>query len=145
MKRRSVVCLINIGLGLFVAYMFLLYIRERNISTTQYNIACNIVNIDMRHSSRQHPIVEVIYRNRKYTTNITNGERLQIGYNTTTFYYDELLDRVFCRNSGIERGLYVAILLFVWSFLFWSNSNITVNKERNKFWLCSKLDVRNEK
>ena len=130
MKRRSIVCLINIGLGLFVAYMFLLYIRERNITATEYNIACNIVNIDMRHSSRQHSTVEVIYRNKKYTTNIANGERLQIGYNTTTFYYDELLDRVFCRNSGIERGLYVVILLFVLSFLFWLNPNLTVKKRK---------------
>lgn len=117
-----------------MAYMFLLYIRERNITATEYNIACNIVNIDMRYSSRQHSTVEVIYRNKKYTTNIANGERLQIGYNTTTFYYDELLDRVFCRNSGIKRGLYIAILLFVASFLFWSISKITVNKESNKFW-----------
>lgn len=45
MKRKIIVCLINIGLGFFVAYMSLLYIRERNISTTQCNIACNIVNI----------------------------------------------------------------------------------------------------
>lgn len=133
MKRKIIVCLINISLGFFVAYMSLLYIRERNISTTQCNIACNIVNVYMEHSSRQHPTVEVIYRNRKYTTNIANGERLQNGYNTTTFYYDELLDRVFCRNSGIERGLYVVILLFVLSFLFWLNPNIIVKKGSNKF------------
>lgn len=57
--------------------------------------------------------MEVIYRNKKYTTNIANGERLQIGYNTTTFYYDELLDRVFCRNSGIERGLVIYSYLTV--------------------------------
>lgn len=133
MKRKNIVCLINIGLGFFVVYMSLLYIRERNISTTQCNIACNIVNVYMEHSSRQHSTVEVIYRNRKYTTNIANGERLQNGYNTTTFYYDKLLDRVFCRNSGIERGLYVVILLFVLSFLFWLNPNIIVKKGSNKF------------
>ena len=127
-------------MGFFVAYMYLLYIRERNIATTQNNIACNIVNIDMEYSSRQHPTADIIYQDRKYTTNVANGERLQIGYNNTTFYYDELLDRVFCRNSDIERGLYISILLFVLSFLFWLNPNTTVmlqigncqNKKNNK-------------
>src|SRR3712207_7420353 len=44
-----------------------------------------------------------------FRSNISVGNSLQIGYNNDTFYYDELLDRVFCHDPGIEKGLYVAI------------------------------------
>lgn len=131
MRRKIIIILINFGLGLFTAYMSLLYVRETYISENQDNITCNIIKLNLEHSSRQHPTAALIYHNKKYIANINIGDSLQIGVNNTTFFYDELLDRVFCRNSGIEKGPYVALAFFVLSFLFWLEPRTDVNKKRN--------------
>ena len=83
--------------------MFLLYSRETYISENRDNIVCNIIKLNMEHSSRQHPTATLIYQNKKYITNITDSNNLQIGFNNTSFFYDELFNRVFCRNSGVEK------------------------------------------
>ena len=132
MMRRSIIILINLSLGLFTAYMLVVHIRETNISTHQGHIACTILKLDQEYTSRQHPTADIIYQNKQYTTNISVGNSLQIGYNNDTFYYDELLDRVFCHDPGIEKGLYVAIFLFISSFLFWLNPNTVFKNERKR-------------
>lgn len=121
--QKIVVILINLSIGLFTAYSYLLYVRETKIQNTQDNIACNIIELHLEHSSRQHPTAVIVYRNKEYHTGINLGDSLQLGENNTIFYYDELLDRVFCRNSGIERGLIVIVVIFVLSFLFWLAPN----------------------
>lgn len=45
MGRKIVVAMINIAVGLFTAYMFIVSDRETKISTTQSNIACEIINL----------------------------------------------------------------------------------------------------
>ena len=119
MGRKIVVAMINIAVGLFTAYMFIVSDRETKISTTQSNIACEIINLDLRSGSRHHPSADIIYQGKKYDTVINKRDSLQLGFNTTTFFYDEKLDRVFCRDSGIERGKYVAFICFLLSFLLW--------------------------
>jgi len=52
MGRKIVVAMINIAVGLFTAYMFIVSDRETKISTTQSNIACEIINLDLRSGSR---------------------------------------------------------------------------------------------
>lgn len=128
MRRKIVIILINFSIGLFTAYLSLLYVRESYISTHQSNIACNIINLSLEYSSRQHPTADILYQNKKYVTKITDGDNLQVGLNDTTFFYDEMLDRVFCRNSGIRNGLYAALILFVLSFLLWINPNASKKK-----------------
>lgn len=128
MRRKIVIILINFSIGLFTAYLSLLYVRESYISTNQSNIACNIINLSLEYSSRQHPTADILYQNKKYVTKITDGDNLQVGFNDTTFFYDEMLDRVFCRNSGIRNGLYAALILFVLSFLLWINPNASKKK-----------------
>ena len=54
MGRKIVVAMINIAVGLFTAYMFIVSDRETKISTTQSNIACEIINLDLRSGSRHH-------------------------------------------------------------------------------------------
>lgn len=46
MGRKIVVAMINIAVGLFTAYMYIVSDRETKISTTQSNIACEIINLD---------------------------------------------------------------------------------------------------
>ena len=123
MRNRIVVILINIGLGLLTAYSFLVSVRETKISTTQSNIACNIVKLDLEHTSRQHPKAYIVFLNKEYITSITpkDCDSLQLGPNHTTFFYDELLDRVFCRDPGIKKGAYMVLICFLLSFLFWFN------------------------
>ena len=109
--------------------MYLAYVRETEIQNTQDNIACNIIELNhLKYRFRQHPTAVIAYRNKEYHTSINLGDSLQLGVNNTIFYYDELLDRAFCRNSGIERGLYVIIAIFVLSFLFWLAPNTSDNK-----------------
>ena len=117
MGRKIVVAMINIAVGLFTAYMFIVSDRDTKISTTQSNIACEIINLDLRSGSRHHPSADIIYQGKKYDTVINKRDSLQLGFNNTTFFYDEKLDRVFCRDSGIERGKYVAFICFLLSFL----------------------------
>ena len=123
MGRKIVVAMINIAVGLFTAYMFIASDRETKISKTQSNIACEIINLD-------HPSADIIYQGKKYDTVINKRDSLQLGFNTTTFFYDEKLDRVFCRDSGIERGKYVAFICFLLSFLLWLEANKDVNKKK---------------
>ena len=52
MGRKIVVAMINIAVGLFTAYMYIVSDRETKISTTQSNIACDIINLDLRSGSR---------------------------------------------------------------------------------------------
>lgn len=132
-RRKIIIILINFGLGFFTIYMFLLYSRETYISENRDNIVCNIIKLNMEHSSRQHPTATLIYQNKKYITNITDSNNLQIGFNNTSFFYDELFNRVFCRNSGVEKGLYVAIVFFMLSFLLWLDPNTDVNNKRKRF------------
>ena len=134
MRRKIVIMLINLGLGFFTVSMFLISARETYISETRDNITCDIIKLDLEYSSRQHPTATLIYQNKEYITYINSVDSLQIGLNNTTFFYDELFDRVFCRNSGIAKGQYVALVFFILSFLLWlePNSNINNMKKRHK-------------
>lgn len=134
MRRKIVIMLINLGLGFFTVSMFLISARETYISETRDNIICDIIKLDLEYSSRQHPTATLIYQNKEYITYINSVDSLQIGLNNTTFFYDELFDRVFCRNSGIAKGQYVALVFFILSFLLWlePNSNINNKKKRHK-------------
>lgn len=132
MGIKIIVAIINIAVGLFTAYMFLVSDRETKISATQNNIACEIIKLDLRSSSRHHPSADIIYQGKKYDTAIKKSDSLQLGFNNTTFFYDEKLDRVFCRNSGIDRGKYVALICFLLSFLLWLEANADTNKKKNK-------------
>ena len=123
MGRKIVVAMINIAVGLFTAYMFIVSDRETKISTTQSNIACEIINLDLRSGSRHHPSADIIYQGKKYDTVINKRDSLQLGFNNTTFFYDEKLDRVFCRDS-------VAFICFLLSFLLWLEANKDVNKKK---------------
>lgn len=125
MGRKIVVAMINIAAGLFTAYMFIVSDRETKISKTQSNIACEISG------SRHHPSADIIYQGKKYDTVINKSDSLQLGFNNTTFFYDEKLDRVFCRDSGINRGKYVALICFLLSFLLWLEANKDANKKKN--------------
>ena len=129
MGRKILVALINIAVGLFTAYMFLISERESKISTTQSNIACQIIELDLRSSSRHHPSADIIYQGKKYNTSINKSDNLQIGFNDSTFFYDDLLDRAFCRNSGVERARWVALIIFFLSFLLWVEANTDTNKK----------------
>lgn len=62
MGRKIVVAMINIAVGLFTAYMYIVSDRETKISTTQSNIACEIINLDLRSGSRHHPSADIIYQ-----------------------------------------------------------------------------------
>ena len=73
---------------------------------------------------------DIIYQGKKYNTVINKRDSLQLGFNNTMFFYDEKLDRVFCRDSGIERGKYVAFICFLLSFLLWLEANKDVNKKK---------------
>ena len=118
-KNKICIVLINVALGLFAAYTCLLCIRETHITKTQDTIVCNITKLYQKSGRSHHPKDYIVYRNKEYVSDINLGDSLRTGYNTTTFYYDEMLDRVFCRNSGIERGMYVIVIIFLLSFLFW--------------------------
>lgn len=132
MGRKILITLINIAVGLFTAYMFLISERESKISTTQSNIVCQIIELDLRSGSRHHPSADIIYQGKKYNTSINKSDNLQIGFNDSTFFYDNLLDRVFCRNSGVERARWAALIIFFLSFLLWLEPNTDANKKRNK-------------
>lgn len=118
-KNKICIVLINVALGLFAAYTCLLCIRETHITKTQDTIVCNITKLYQKSGRSHHPKAYIVYRNKEYVSDINLGDSLRTGYNTTTFYYDEMLDRVFCRNSGTERGMYVIVIIFLLSFLFW--------------------------
>lgn len=124
--------LINLGLGFFTVSMFLISARETYISETRDNITCDIIKLDLEYSSRQHPTATLIYQNKEYITYINSVDSLQIGLNNTTFFYDELFDRVFCRNSGIAKGQYVALVLFILSFLLWLEPNSNINNKKKR-------------
>lgn len=132
MRRKIVIMLINLGLGLFTVSMFLISARETYISETRDNITCDIIKLDLEYSSRQHPTATLIYQNKEYITYINSVDSLQIGLNNTTFFYDELFDRVFCRNSGIAKGQYVALVLFILSFLLWLEPNSNINNKKKR-------------
>lgn len=132
MRRKIVIMLINLGLGLFTVSVFLISARETYISETRENITCDIIKLDLEHSSRQHPTAALIYRNKEYITYIHLSDSLQIGLNNTTFFYDELFDRVFCRNSGIAKGQYVALVFFILSFLLWLEPNSNINNKKKR-------------
>lgn len=133
MKKKIAIVLINLSLGLFSAYMFLLCVRESYISSNRGNIACDIVKLDLRHSSRTHPKAYIIYQNKEYVTDITDdgNNNLKIGFNDTAFFYDEMLDRCFCRNSGAEKGSCISLAIFALSFLFWINPKAGVGDKNN--------------
>jgi hypothetical protein len=132
MRRKIVIMLINLGLGLFTVSMFLISARETYISETRDNITCDIIKLDLEYSSRQHPTATLIYQNKEYITYINSVDSLQIGLNNTTFFYDELFDRVFCRNSGIAKGQYVALVFFILSFLLWLEPNSNINNKKKR-------------
>ena len=132
MRRKIVIMLINLGLGLFTVSMFLISARETHISETRDNITCDIIKLDLEYSSRQHPTATLIYQNKEYITYINSVDSLQIGLNNTTFFYDELFDRVFCRNSGIAKGQYVALVFFILSFLLWLEPNSNINNKKKR-------------
>lgn len=132
MRRKIVIMLINLGLGLFTVSMFLISARETYISETRDNITCDIIKLDLEYSSRQHPTATLIYQNKEYVTYINSVDSLQIGLNNTTFFYDELFDRVFCRNSGIAKGQYVALVFFILSFLLWLEPNSNINNKKKR-------------
>ena len=117
-KNKICIVLINVALGLFAAYTCLLCIRETHITKTQDTIVCNITKLYKKSGRSHHPKAYIVYRNKEYVSDINLGDSLRTGYNTTTFYYDEMLDRVFCRNSGIERGMYVIVIIFSCLFCF---------------------------
>lgn len=133
MKRRIAIVVINVVVGLFAVYVYACYVRETEIQSSQDNITCDIVELHLKHSSRQHPSAKIIYRGKEYYTAITINltDSLSLGENNTVFYYDEVLDRVFCRDSGIERGVYLGFAFFILSFLFWINPKS--NKKKKDF------------
>ena len=45
MRRKIVIMLINLGLGLFTVSMFLISARETHISETRDNITCDIIKL----------------------------------------------------------------------------------------------------
>ena len=53
MGRKIVVAMINIAVGLFTAYMFIVSDRDTKISTTQSNIACEIINLDLQMKNKK--------------------------------------------------------------------------------------------
>ena len=132
MRRKIVIMLINLGLGFFTVSMFLISARETYISETRDNITCDIIKLDLEYSSRQHPTATLIYQNKEYITYINSVDSLQIGLNNTTFFYDELFDRVFCRNSGIAKGQYVSLVFFILSFLLWLEPNSNINNKKKR-------------
>lgn len=132
MRRKIVIMLINLGLGFFTVSMFLISARETYISETRDNITCDIIKLDLEYSSRQHPTATLIYQNKEYITYINSVDSLQIGLNNTTFFYDELFDRVFCRNLGIAKGQYVALVFFILSFLLWLEPNSNINNKKKR-------------
>ena len=87
MGRKIVVAMINIAVGLFTAYMYIVSERETKISTTQSNIACDIINLDLRSGSRHHPSADIIYQGKKYDTVINKSDSLQLGFNNTLLGY----------------------------------------------------------
>lgn len=118
------------GVGLVAAYFILVYVREANISVSQDNIACEIIELDMVRTSRHHPSATIIYQGKKYYTDIGKNDSLQLGFNDTTFYYDEKLDRVFCQDTGIGRGAICMTLIFFLSFLLWLEPKNGANSKK---------------
>lgn len=132
LKRKVGIILINLSVGCFAAYLFFASARETEISLNQNNIACEIIELDLRHGHRHHPKAYVVYQNKKYvaTINVDVGNSLQVGFNSTTFFYDELLDRVFISNSGMRRGAYAVTVFFLLSFLLWLGQSPDTNKKK---------------
>ena len=71
MKRRIAIVVINVVVGLFALYMYACYVRETEIQSTQDNITCDIIELDLRHGYRHHPSAKIIYRGKEYYTGIT--------------------------------------------------------------------------
>lgn len=122
-KNKIIIVIINCVCGLFAIYYYISIRREAYIASHQNFIACQIIKLYPDHSSRSHPTAQIIYRGKEYSTNILVGDNLRIGYNDTTFHYDELLDKVFCRNPCDDKGILLAFLLFLLSFLLWLTPN----------------------
>lgn len=131
MKRKIAIVVINVAAGLFALYTYACYVRETEIQNTQDNITCDIVELDLRHGYRHYPSAKIIYSGKEYYPSITINltDSLSLGENNTVFYYDGVLDRVFCRDSGIERGVYSGFAFFILSFLFWLNPKSNKNKK----------------
>lgn len=121
MKRKTAIVVINVAAGLFALYTYACYVRETEIQNTQDNITCDMVELDLRHGYRHYPSAKIIYSGKEYYPSITINltDSLSLGENNTVFYYDGVLDRVFCRDSGIERGVPLGFAFFILSFLFW--------------------------
>ena len=100
--------------------------------TIEFYFLSSTKKLDLEYSSRQHPTATLIYQNKEYITYINSVDSLQIGLNNTTFFYDELFDRVFCRNSGIAKGQYVALVFFILSFLLWLEPNSNINNKKKR-------------
>lgn len=130
MRRKIAIVLINVSLGLSTAYFFVASARETKIVSSKDNIACEIIDLDLRQGYRHHPSGELVYQNKTYYVSLNVGDSLNIGFNNSTFFYDELLDRVFIRNSGIERGRYASLVIFILSFLLWLEPKKDVIKKR---------------
>uniref|UniRef100_UPI003FEEE27D hypothetical protein n=1 Tax=Prevotella sp. TaxID=59823 RepID=UPI003FEEE27D len=132
MKRKLMIALINVVLGLFAIYYSFFIRREAFIASHHNFIACQIIQLYPKSGSRTHPTARVIYHGKEYFTNIRSGENLNIGYNDTTFHYDPLFDKVFCRNQRADKGIPLVFLLFLSSFLLWIDPSVKRSKARPK-------------
>lgn len=55
MKRKIAIVVINVVVGLFALYTYACYVRETEIQSTQDNITCDVIELDLRHGYRHHP------------------------------------------------------------------------------------------
>ncbi|MCE4065088.1 hypothetical protein LXM63_08270 [Chryseobacterium gleum] len=118
MKKKLVIA-INFIVFIFTVYVFLLYYRENKIKTENLPIECSIIKLDCAGSSRDHPKVLIKYKQKNQNVDVKNCDDLEIGYNSNSFYYDSLLDRIFYVDSEIKKGCFIAVAIFIFSLLFW--------------------------
>ncbi|CEJ67964.1 hypothetical protein BN1195_00246 [Chryseobacterium oranimense G311] len=117
--NKKIILFINIIISVLISVISLLYYREEIIKKQNSPIVCSVVQMDCAGSSRNHPKVYIQYNQKRKSVDVTNCNTLKVGLNKKDFFYDKLLDRVFYINSGIKKGWFVSLGVFVFSLLFW--------------------------
>lgn len=87
-KNKIGILLLNCFFAVMTIYAYVYTRREAHIASIQKPIVCQVLEASSG-GGRIRPTALVHYKGKKYHSGIRSSDRLKIGYNDTTFHYDE--------------------------------------------------------
>lgn len=117
-KNKGIIIL-NLIFFLIFLFTFGLIIRRNIVVRSTNPICCKIIKIHCKDGRYSSYDCDLIFNSQKYHVSTFHCSKYSLGVNCKDFYYDELLNNVFCDGVIGYKILWIPLLMFIFTLVPW--------------------------